>query len=126
MEITLNLVWAGLAATLLALWYAGTLAPPDRRRSTVALLALVCAICILFPVVSMTDDLSASPAEPETVASILSAAPDFVAAGNAWVLVYDPHTAPFHHEVEAQPDYAPPSHSYFSFFLTRRPPPQFA
>ncbi|MGC2696129.1 MAG: hypothetical protein WA738_10085 [Candidatus Angelobacter sp.] len=89
----------------------------------VALLALVCVICILFPVVSMTDDLSASPAEPETVKSMLSVLPDFVTASGTWVLVYDPHETPFHHEVEEQADYPPPVHSRLSFLLTRRPPP---
>jgi hypothetical protein len=44
--------------------------------------------------------------------------------GGAWTLVYDPHASVYHHEVDAQPDYFP-VHSFLSFRLTRRPPPQF-
>ena len=126
MELTLNLVWAGIAATLLLFWAAPQLLRIDARRSVVALLALLCVICILFPIVSMTDDLNASPAEPETVKSSLALQPAFLLTSGAWTLVYDPHQAAFRHEVEAQPDFGPPAHALLSFFQTRRPPPQFA
>lgn len=126
MELTLNLVWAALAVTLLSLWKMEKFAQPRCRNSAVALLALVCVICILFPVISMTDDLSASPAETESVKSSLAVTPDFLMASGSWILVYDPHETRFHHQMEAQPDYQPPVHSYLSFLLTRRPPPQLA
>lgn len=124
MELTLNLLWAGIAATLLLFWAAPRLAHVDARRSATALLALLCVICILFPIVSMTDDLSASPAEPETLKSKLAVLPHFLVESGAWMLVYDPHESAFRHEVDVQPDFGPPVHSYLSFLLTRRPPPQ--
>jgi choline-glycine betaine transporter len=119
-ELTLNLIWAGLAAALLLLWR--RFGFTDAQRTAIALVALVCVICILFPVISMTDDLNASPADPETV-KLAVFAPSLAADG-PWILVHDPHASPFRHEVETQPDYQPPVHSFLSFLLTRRPPPQ--
>lgn len=127
LELTLNIVWAGIAATLLLFWSAPKLAQAGARRSAVALLTLVCVICILFPIVSMTDDLNASPAEPETVKSAMALLPHFLMTSGSWMLVYDPNTSVFRHEVEAQPNFGPPVHAFLSFLLTRRPPPtQFA
>ena len=92
-------------------------------RTATALLALLCVICILFPIVSMTDDLNASPAEPETAKSKLALLPHFLMSGSSWTLVYDPHAEVFHHPVEAHEAFAPPAHAFLSFLLTRRPPP---
>jgi hypothetical protein len=130
-ELTLNLVWAGIAATLLLFWAARSsgrsseprLARADARRTATALLALVCVICILFPIISMTDDLNASPAEPETAKSKLALLPHFLISSGLWTLVYDPNASVSHHEIEAQEDFAPPAHAFLSFLLTRRPPP---
>lgn len=127
MELILNIVWAGIAATLLLFWLKPCLTRAGARKSGIALLALLCVICILFPVVSMTDDLNASPAEPETVKSQLAMVTPFLLTSGLWMLVYDPNASVFHHEVEAQEAFAPPAHAFLSFFLTRRPPPlQFA
>jgi hypothetical protein len=119
LELTLNLVWAGIAATLVLF----CLPRVNARKSGVALLALLCVICILFPVISMTDDLNASPAEPETVKSQLAMATPFLLTGILWLLVYDPNASAFHHEIQVQEDFGPPTHAFLSFFLTRRPPP---
>jgi hypothetical protein len=119
-ELTLNLIWAGLAVALLLLWR--RLGFTDGKRAAVALLALICVICILFPVISMTDDLNASPADPETVKlAVLTPSPT---ADEPWILVHDAHASPFRYEIETQPDYQSPVHSFLSFLLTRRPPPQ--
>ena len=127
MELTLNLVWAGIAATLLLFWATRSsepqLARVGMRRTATALLALLCVICILFPIVSMTDDLNASPAEPETAKSQLALLPHFLMSSGSWTLVYDPHASIFHHEVEIQEAFAPPAHAFLSFFVMRRPPP---
>lgn len=93
------------------------------RRTATALLALLCVICILFPIVSMTDDLNTSPAEPETAKSKLAQLPHFLTTSGSWTLVYDPNASVFHHEVEAQETFAPPAHAFLSLLLTRRPPP---
>jgi hypothetical protein len=80
-------------------------------------------ICILFPIVSMTDDLNAIPAEPETVKSQLAMVTPFLMTSGLWLLVYDPNASAFRHKIEVQEDFGPPSHAFLSFFLTRRPPP---
>jgi len=123
LELILNIVWAGIAGTLLLFWAAPRLVRVDARRSAVTLLALMCVICILFPIISMTDDLNASPAEPETVKSTLAMQPAFLLTSGSWTLVYDPHQTVFCHEVQTQPDFGPPGHALVSFFQTRRPPP---
>jgi hypothetical protein len=66
MELALNLGWMLLGALLLCLWL--RFAPrtgTDRRTQFVALAVLV---LVLFPVISMTDDVLAAqnPAEPDT------------------------------------------------------------
>ena len=123
MELFLNIVWAGIAATLLLFWAGPRAAHAGARKSGAALLALLCVICILFPIVSMTDDLNASPAEPETVKSQLAMATPFLIASGLWLLVHDPNASAFRYEIEVQEDFGPPSHTFLSFFLTRRPPP---
>jgi hypothetical protein len=123
LELILNIVWAGIAAALLLFWSRPRVTRAGARRSGVALLALLCVICILFPIVSMTDDLNASPAEPETAKSNLALLPHFLMSGGSWTLVYDPHASVFHHELEAHEAFAPPAHAFLSFLLTRRPPP---
>ncbi len=120
MELILNLVWAGVAAALLLLWR--RFGRTDQQRTAIVLVALACVICLLFPIISMTDDLNASPADPETV-KLAVFTPSLVTDG-PWILVHDPNAAPFFHEVETQADYRSPVHSYLSFLLTRRPPPQ--
>jgi hypothetical protein len=86
-------------------------------------MALLCVICILFPVVSMTDDLNARPAESQTVKSQRAMAVPFLLASGLWMLVYDPNASAFRHEIESQEGFGPPAHAFLPFFLTRRPPP---
>jgi hypothetical protein len=71
MELVLNLAWALLAALMLCLWlrFAPPTGPnrrnPDRRMQFVGLAVL---LLILFPVISVTDDLQVSqnPAEADS------------------------------------------------------------
>lgn len=66
MEFTLNLAWVVLAALMFCLWLRhGTDAATDRRMQFVALAVL---LLILFPVISVTDDLQAvqNPAETDS------------------------------------------------------------
>ena len=60
MELILNLAWLLLALPAYWLWQ-DSRAPHSRRRfsSRQCLLALGCALVVLFPVVSATDDLHA-------------------------------------------------------------------
>jgi hypothetical protein len=63
MELTLNLAWALLAVLLVRLWRRPALLSSASMRSQVV--ALLMLIVILFPVISVTDDLVAAqnPAE---------------------------------------------------------------
>src|SRR5579863_3187426 len=57
MELLLNLAWLVVAGTIVCLWLRGEgWNQPDRRRQLIALAVL---IAILFPVISVSDDLLA-------------------------------------------------------------------
>jgi hypothetical protein len=57
MELFLNLAWSLVAGTLVSLWLRGEgWNQPDRRRHLIALAVL---IAVLFPVISVSDDLLA-------------------------------------------------------------------
>jgi hypothetical protein len=65
MEIALNLAWLGVTLALLWMWRFRWL--PSHRNSRRSLrleaVALVCVLALLFPVISLTDDL-----HPEIIA----------------------------------------------------------
>jgi hypothetical protein len=63
MELTLNLVWALLAVVLFRVWLRSE--PACAARTRLQIVALLMLIVILFPVISVTDDLGAAlnPAE---------------------------------------------------------------
>jgi HAMP domain-containing protein len=66
MELLLNLVWMLLALPAYWLWRRGAATRVARRVSALqCLLALGCALVLLFPVISATDDLHAMRAEME-------------------------------------------------------------
>ena len=66
MEIILNLAWIFLAAVIVWLWLRYAPCEGANRRTQVAALAML--IVILFPVISVSDDLQAlqNPAESDT------------------------------------------------------------
>lgn len=66
MELLLNLAWVLLALPGYWLWRQGAEARAARRVSPLQfLLALGCGLVLLFPVISVTDDLHAMQAETE-------------------------------------------------------------
>lgn len=66
MELLLNLLWLLLAMPAFWLWRYSRTAPERRKASPFhCLLALVCMLVVLFPVISATDDLRAMRAESE-------------------------------------------------------------
>src|ERR1700733_3653625 len=66
MELLLNLAWMLLALPAFWLWRRGGDARVARRATALqCLLTLGCALVLLFPVVSATDDLHAMRAEME-------------------------------------------------------------
>jgi hypothetical protein len=86
MELLLNLFWLLIAASALYAW--------NRRRDVVAarshLITLICVLALLFPVISVTDDLHAMRPEIEDAASNRRA----VRAGN---VDKAPSPGVFHH-----------------------------
>jgi hypothetical protein len=122
-ELTLNLVWLGIGIALLVLQTAPRFVHAQKRRTGIALLAMLCVICLLFPVVSITDDLNAGPVDVESGKVKLALLHHFLMASSVWALVYDPHTSAYRHEIDVQPDYQFPVYSFLSFRLTRCPPP---
>jgi hypothetical protein len=66
MELLLNLAWLLLAVPAYWLWrHSAEARPGEKFRSIQCLLALGCALVVLFPVISATDDLRAMKAEME-------------------------------------------------------------
>jgi hypothetical protein len=66
MELLLNLAWLLLALPAYWLWRRGTGARNARRLTALQfLLTLACALLLLFPVISATDDVHAMRAEME-------------------------------------------------------------
>jgi hypothetical protein len=66
MELLLNLAWLLLVLPAYCLWRGSRTASSERKFSSLqALLALGCALVLLFPVISATDDLHAMRAEIE-------------------------------------------------------------
>ena len=69
-ELLFNLLWVGISTGLLGLWLSGRRRRTDdapRHGARMQIAALAVLILILFPVVSLTDDLQActAPAEVE-------------------------------------------------------------
>src|SRR5579863_1036289 len=64
MELALNLFWLLLTIVSLVLWGRRSASPPGRRRRVpvLSLIALGSALAILFPVISVSDDLHAEQA----------------------------------------------------------------
>ena len=61
MELLLNAIWLAVAATLLLVWRVRWLpqlraCAADRRKSQ-SFVGLVCVLALLFPAISLTDDL---------------------------------------------------------------------
>ncbi len=57
MELFLNLLWLLIAVVSVAYWCRH--APPDAAKRRPQCIALACALLLLFPVISLTDDLHA-------------------------------------------------------------------
>jgi hypothetical protein len=59
MELLLNLVWVAISAGALLAWISLSRSSYSQRAGTLrGLMVLVCILALLFPVISITDDLS--------------------------------------------------------------------
>jgi hypothetical protein len=70
MELLLNLAWLAVAIAAFARLGAWAMDEPDRRRIRMATVATACVVVLLFPIISITDDLEASTAVVEESATV--------------------------------------------------------
>jgi len=122
-ELTLNLVWLVISAVLLLLCGRRESASVAPRHRGLVVLALVCVICLLFPVISMTDDLNSSPALPEAskLKKIAVCSQIVVALVDRVVLCAPAEST--RGAIALQLDLRAPSSEPMPFYLNRRPPP---
>jgi hypothetical protein len=64
-EVALNLGWFVISIAAFVFFVRRFGAKDETQSLVIACVALACVVCLLFPVVSMTDDLNSSPAMPE-------------------------------------------------------------
>lgn len=70
MELLLNLTWLAIAIAAFARLGVWASTETDRRRIHLAVVATACVIVLLFPIISITDDLEGSAAVLEESATI--------------------------------------------------------
>jgi hypothetical protein len=124
LEIALNLVWLGVSVALLIICGIHVARAGEDRSRGMAAVALVCLVCFLFPVISMTDDLNSSgPAllEPSKLKKILPYAPALVTL-LPWIALQMPQENCWA-ALERQRDAGLPLQEILTFSLSRRPPP---
>lgn len=63
MELLLNVFWITFALLTVGLWWRDALAARTQRARLTQFVVLVCGLILLFPVISVTDDLH--PLRPE-------------------------------------------------------------
>lgn len=126
MELALNIAWVIVAAVVLILCGGNALAFTERRRRITALVGLSCLIWLLFPIISITDDLHAEQAVFERTA-VRKVGPQneivklFAAAP---VLTAPPLLHAPWRQVNLSADLTQIEQEFFAFDLSRRPPPQ--
>lgn len=124
MELALNLGWLAISIAALGFFGVRLISKDTERNRVIAAIALVCVVCLLFPVVSMTDDLNSSPAIPEaTKLKKLLPTAHFVVCLFSHALISAPRertwtTFTLEHEQK------PVQQELLYFNLSRRPPPQ--
>lgn len=125
MELVLNLVWLVLASGLLLHWGAHALSLPEKHRAAAAAIALVCVISLLFPVISITDDLNSGAAvfEARTLIKKLSFSVDAAGALLTAVTAVSSVRLAAWREVNLHADVYHQLHELYFSNLTRRPPP---
>lgn len=125
MELALNIAWLVIAAALLLLCGAQALSFTEKRRRITALIALGCLIWLLFPIISITDDLNAGQSVFEATAIKKPGQPtDFARALHSPLLGVPAPAQTSWREINLHADLSYISDEFFSFDLSRRPPPR--
>ena len=123
LELTLNLAWLAFSGVLLLAggWFGGLAGSNRNRAATV--LTLLCVVCLLFPVISVTDDLSNGPAVSESskLKKIIPSIHVVVALLSRVVLQADQEKTWSARALHL--NFGPPPEELLTFQLNRRPPP---
>lgn len=123
LELVLNLGWLALSIAVFAFFGVRFISSNTDRNRVIAALALVCVVCLLFPVISMTDDLNASPAIPEaTKLKKLLPSNQFVIHLFPYVMIFSPPERVWA-SLALEQEQQPPEQALLCFDLSRRPPP---
>jgi purine-cytosine permease-like protein len=122
-ELALNIAWLAVAAVLLLLCGARALSFTERRKRITALVALACLIWLLFPVISITDDLNASQSVYEGTTTKKSKFNEIATAllTAIGLITFEPQVA--WREINLHADSSDIQQEFFTFDLLRRPPP---
>jgi hypothetical protein len=123
LETLLNLVWLAISAALLLICGSHIVRAENRSRGMAAI-ALICLICLLFPVISMTDDLnSGNPAflDPTKAKKLLAAGP-LIAIALPWLSLQAPANGHWM-GLYRQTEHRLPQLQLLAFSMSRRPPP---
>jgi hypothetical protein len=125
LETVLNLVWLGVSVALLLVCGGQVMHAGKDRSRGMAAVAMVCLICLLFPVISMTDDLNSGSLvllEPSKIKKIL-----LLAHPLGLILTGLELRAPSEWQVSFTGNNPlqerRPSRDFIAFQLSRRPPP---
>jgi hypothetical protein len=125
LEFALNVLWAVVS---LALLLGARKSNPDQQaHKPLRTFALIALICVLFPIISITDDLNSAPALVETRQSVEVASQHQHGSGAAGTLpaLLPAHsitlTASQHESIAAATITLLPD--LFAFNESRRPPP---
>lgn len=128
LEFALNVLWA--VVSLVLLLGAKKAAPHAQANRLLRALAIVSLICVLFPTISITDDLNSAPALVETRQSGEFAPQNQHSSGPAGVLpaVLSAHTIPLsaHQQESVSATATILLPDLFAFNQSRRPPPVFS
>ncbi len=124
MELALNFVWLGISCALLVLGIPLIRSQSGARSRWCVAIGLVCILCLLFPVISMTDDLHNTPAVIENKKlKTLVAVGHVIAALLTRVSLQAPSLAAL--GVQGCEKLLLPIAALLTFDLSRRPPPMF-
>ncbi|HJX85132.1 MAG TPA: hypothetical protein VJ723_12385 [Candidatus Angelobacter sp.] len=122
MELILNLVWLGVCICLLIVSGPLLKKPAAGQARGVTVVALVCLMCLLFPAISITDDLQDNPALVEvTKLKKLACAGPAVMAMLPLIALHVPQPAIW--ATHSLDELSLPQLRLFTTDLSRRPPP---
>jgi hypothetical protein len=128
MELALNLIWSLLSATLLvaAGIHLFSTASVGSGRRAMAVIALVCVVSFMFPVISMTDDISNSATMIEPAKLKIWLFPAAIACLFVSCVLLDFKSSANWQMLQLRGAIARPAQHSSWFKLSRRPPPYLA